>query len=169
MAQVTTITTSGQLGTYHSPKRTNNPKSNNKTVDLSVRRSRELANRAGNFYTNHYNLVPKNNRRIINHNESNSIRMKAKLVPSSYTSNPGRNNNVGNDGSYDNNDTTYRKGKYLIKEAQNHYRQGGRRNQYMYWGSDLRVQPMDDSVIHVSKDRCQIRYENYKINLLKQD
>ena len=64
------------------------------------------------------------------------------------------------DGSYDNNDTTYKKGKYLIKEAQNHYRQGGRRNQYMYWGSDLRVQPMHDSLIHVPKDQCHIRYGN---------
>ena len=157
MAQVTTIT-AGQLGTYHhSAKRTHNSKSNNRIVDISVKRGREI-NKTGNFLTNHYNLGPKNNRRFLN--DSNNLRMKAKAVPSNYILNPGS-ISIGNDGirDYNNNGNNYRKGKYLMKEAQNHYRQGGRRNQYLYWGSDLRVQTTEDTSLHSFKDRRQIRYE----------
>ena len=83
-----------------------------------------------------------------------------KAVPSNYILNPGS-IGIGNDGirDYNNNGNNYRKGKYLMKEAQNHYRQGGRRNQYLYWGSDLRVQTTEDTSLHSFKDRRQIRYE----------
>ena len=146
MAQVTTIT-AGQLGTFHhSSKRTHNPKSHSNKVDFSVKRGRDTNNKTGNFFSNHYNLGPRSNRRVLNSNEgNNSIRMKAKSFPSSYDLNPS-NINFGNDSTreYNNNGNIYRKGKYLIREAQNHYRQGGSRNQYMYWESDFRIRTTGD-------------------------
>ena len=160
MAQATTIT-AGQLGTYHnSAKRTHTTKSNNRTtVDISVRRGKEI-NKTGNLFSNSYNSGPKNNRRVMSNSESNYTRMKTKPVPSSYVLNPGS-ISIGNDShrDYNNNVTINRKGKYLMKEAQNHYRQGGRRNQYLYWGSDLRVRTTDEPSSYSFKDKCQIRYE----------
>ena len=168
MAQVTMITT-GQLATDHSPTahKRNSPtkKVYNKkiVVDWSVRNNKEI-NKSGTTYYSSHNSVHKSNRRTQNNNENSGSKMDSKLNHHPIIRNPVHNSKSGIENiCYDNNnsyeDFIDKSGKYLMKNAQNHYRPCGR-NQKMYFESYQRVQSSDCQNVfgHGSREKYELRY-----------
>ena len=167
MTQVTMITT-GQLATHHSPaahKSSNTAKKvyNKKTlVDWSARKSKEINKLGATSYSPH-NSIYKNNRRTQNNNENSGSKMNAKLNRHTNITSPVHNSQSNFENICYNNNITYedvtcKGGKYLMKNAQNHYRPYGR-NKKMYFESYQRVQSTDCHKVfaHGSREKYELR------------